>query len=161
MRDLVDRDTVLDVCVRVNDIIDMAGLPIVRLDLEVCSCADLFEAVRAISEDERIVSFSEAVAGLNGSLKRLATKNGSLEDRLVFLSQRIDDTLALAGRLSAVFSAELATRARLSDIKDGKLVIQKNGVTVAEFTANQSADVSANILADVPAWGNITGDLTD
>ena len=44
---------------------------------------------------------------------------------------------------------------------NGTLTIQKNGVTVATFTANQANDTVANIVADTPAWGNITGTLSD
>ena len=44
---------------------------------------------------------------------------------------------------------------------NGTLTIQKNGVTVATFTANQAGDTVANIVADTPAWGNITGTLAD
>lgn len=44
---------------------------------------------------------------------------------------------------------------------DGTLTIQKNGVTIATFTANQAGDTVANIVADTPAWGNITGTLSD
>ena len=44
---------------------------------------------------------------------------------------------------------------------NGTLTIQKNGVTVATFTANQAGDTTANIVADTPAWGNITGTLAD
>lgn len=44
---------------------------------------------------------------------------------------------------------------------NGTLTIQKNGVTVATFTANQANDTIANIVADTPAWGNITGTLAD
>lgn len=44
---------------------------------------------------------------------------------------------------------------------DGTLTIQKNGTTIATFTANQAGDTVANIVADTPAWGNITGTLSD
>ena len=44
---------------------------------------------------------------------------------------------------------------------NGTLTIQKNGVTIATFTANQAGDTIANIVADTPAWGNITGTLSD
>ena len=44
---------------------------------------------------------------------------------------------------------------------DGTLTIQKNGTTIATFTANQAGDTVANIVADTPAWGNITGTLAD
>lgn len=44
---------------------------------------------------------------------------------------------------------------------NGTLTIQKNGVTVATFTANQAGDTTANIVADTPSWGNITGTLSD
>lgn len=44
---------------------------------------------------------------------------------------------------------------------NGTLTIQKNGTTIATFTANQAGDTVANIVADTPAWGNITGTLSD
>ena len=44
---------------------------------------------------------------------------------------------------------------------NGTLTIQKNGTTIATFTANQAGDTTANIVADTPAWGNITGTLSD
>ena len=44
---------------------------------------------------------------------------------------------------------------------NGTLTIQKNGTTIATFTANQAGDTTANIVADIPAWGNITGTLSD
>ena len=44
---------------------------------------------------------------------------------------------------------------------NGTLTIQKNGTTIATFTANQAGDTTANIEADVPAWGNITGTLSN
>lgn len=44
---------------------------------------------------------------------------------------------------------------------NGTLTIQKNGVAIATFTANQAGDTVANIVADTPAWGNITGTLAD
>ena len=44
---------------------------------------------------------------------------------------------------------------------NGTLTIQKNGVAIATFTANQANDTVANIVADTPAWGNITGTLAD
>lgn len=47
----------------------------------------------------------------------------------------------------------------LSSIGDGKLVIQKNGEVIATFSANQKTDLTADIIADSPVWGNITGEL--
>ena len=44
---------------------------------------------------------------------------------------------------------------------NGTLTIQKNGTTIATFTANQAGDTTANIEADTPAWGNITGTLSN
>lgn len=44
---------------------------------------------------------------------------------------------------------------------NGTLTIQKNGTTIATFTANQAGDTTANIVADTPAWGNITGTLAN
>ena len=44
---------------------------------------------------------------------------------------------------------------------NGTLTIQKNGTTIATFTANQAGDTVANIIADTPSWGNITGTLSN
>lgn len=45
---------------------------------------------------------------------------------------------------------------------DGKLIIQKNGVQVAEFSANYAGDdVIANIEADTPTFANLQGNVDD
>ena len=46
-------------------------------------------------------------------------------------------------------------------INNGKLTIKKNGTTIAEFTANQSNDTVANIIADSATFANITGEVSD
>lgn len=119
LKDLADKDTVLDVCVRVNDIISLAELAVEPLDFETCSCGDLFTAVRGIAGDEGIASFGEAVASLNAALRRLVAKNRSLESRLSFLMRRIDDIIVLANRLSADLVREIMAgdSAVLSDVR--------------------------------------------
>ena len=50
-------------------------------------------------------------------------------------SQRLADKIEIVETLNDVGDS----------IKDGKLTIQRNGVTIAEFTANQVGSVNANI----------------
>lgn len=44
---------------------------------------------------------------------------------------------------------------------DGTLTIQKNGTTIATFTANQAGNTTANIEADTPTFANLQGSPSD
>ena len=100
LHSLNDKSTVLNVCVRVNDIIRLAALEVEPVSYESDVVQDLFDAVLGVT-GEACGNFGEAVQALNDAIKRLRTPAGiPLETRLQALANDVDTVIDCVNILS-------------------------------------------------------------
>jgi len=115
LSDLLDElggaTTVLNICLRVNEIkrlADLADVP--EIDYTTDKVTDLFTAVEKIAPARSVRTFAQVVESLNLSLSELkvATTGASLESRLHALSDNISIVTAYVNRLSSDFSSDIS-----------------------------------------------------
>lgn len=115
LSDLLDElggaTTVLNICLRVNEIkrlADLADVP--EIDCTTDKVTDLFTAVETIAPARPVSTFAQVVESLNLSLSELsvATTGASLESRLHALSDNISIVTAYVNRLSSDFSSDIS-----------------------------------------------------